>query len=54
VIVGADSRGTSGNIICHKGHVKLHRITDSIYAAGAGGAADLHMVFLKLILIFCF
>ncbi|KAL7073268.1 hypothetical protein ACQ4LE_007173 [Meloidogyne hapla] len=44
VIVGADSRSTMGNIVANKNSLKLHRITDSIYAAGAGGAADLEKV----------
>jgi ATP-dependent protease HslVU (ClpYQ) peptidase subunit len=44
VIVGADSRSTYGNLIGDKNSMKLHKLTDSIYAAGAGTAADLRHV----------
>lgn len=44
VILGADSRATAGNIVADKYCVKLHRITNKIYACGAGTAADLDQV----------
>jgi len=44
VIVGADSRSTAGHLVANKNSMKLHRLTDSIYAAGAGTAADLMKV----------
>ena len=44
VMVGADSRATSGHIVAQKHCMKLHKITNSIYAAGAGTAADLVQV----------
>jgi len=44
VIIGADSRATAGDIIADKYCVKLHKITDSMYACGAGTAADLDQV----------
>lgn len=42
--MGADSRATAGNIIADKQCMKVHKITDSIYACGAGTAADLDQV----------
>jgi len=44
IIMAADSRATAGNLIADKLCVKLHPLTDSIFAAGAGTAADLQMV----------
>jgi len=44
VIMGADTRATAGNIIADKLCAKVARLTDSIYACGAGTAADLHQV----------
>jgi len=44
VVMGADSRATSGNIVADKYCIKIHRITDQIYACGAGTAADLDKV----------
>ena len=43
-MIGADSRSTMGHIIANKNAMKLHRITDTIYAGGAGTAADLGKV----------
>ena len=44
VVMGADTRATAGNIIADKNIVKVHKLTDSIYACGAGTAADLDQV----------
>jgi len=44
VIMGADSRATSGNIISDKHCKKVHFLTESIRACGAGTAADLGQV----------
>uniref|UniRef100_A0AC34R2P5 RNA methyltransferase n=1 Tax=Panagrolaimus sp. JU765 TaxID=591449 RepID=A0AC34R2P5_9BILA len=44
VVMGADSRATAGNIIADKQCEKVHKLTDSIYACGAGTAADLDQV----------
>jgi len=44
VVVGADSRATEDNIIADKFCMKVHHLTDSIYACGAGTAADLDQV----------
>jgi len=44
VVVGADSRATSGEVIADKDCIKLHKLSDSIYACGAGTAADLDQV----------
>jgi len=44
VVVGADSRATAGELIADKHCMKLHKLTDSIYACGAGTAADLDQV----------
>uniref|UniRef100_A0A0N5AX58 proteasome endopeptidase complex n=1 Tax=Syphacia muris TaxID=451379 RepID=A0A0N5AX58_9BILA len=44
LIMGADSRATAGNIIADKHCMKVHKLTDSIYACGAGTAADLDQV----------
>jgi len=44
VVMGADSRATSGNIIADKDCMKVHKLTHSIYACGAGTAADLDQV----------
>ncbi|KHJ46411.1 multicatalytic endopeptidase family protein [Trichuris suis] len=41
VLIGADSRATSGSIVGDKFCLKLHYLTKSIYACGAGTAADL-------------
>ena len=42
--MGADSRATAGNIIADKQCEKVHKLTESIYACGAGTAADLDQV----------
>lgn len=42
--MGADSRATSGNIIADKNCMKVHYLTESIRACGAGTAADLDQV----------
>jgi len=44
VVMGADSRATAGNIIADKQCEKVHKLTESIYACGAGTAADLDQV----------
>lgn len=44
VVMGADSRATAGNIIADKHCMKVHKLTKSIYACGAGTAADLDQV----------
>lgn len=44
LVMGADSRATAGNIIADKHCKKVHYLTDSIYACGAGTAADLNQV----------
>lgn len=44
LVMGADSRATAGNIIADKHCEKVHKITESIYACGAGTAADLDQV----------
>ncbi|KII71274.1 Proteasome subunit beta type-7 [Thelohanellus kitauei] len=41
VIIGADTRSTSETVVEEKNCLKLHRLTDYIYAAGAGSSADL-------------
>lgn len=44
VVLGADTRATEGPLVADKNCNKLHRISNNIYAAGAGTAADLdHM-----------
>lgn len=40
VVLGADTRATEGPIVADKECNKIHRITENIYAAGAGTAAD--------------
>lgn len=42
--MGADSRATAGNIVADKHCEKVHKLTESIYACGAGTAADLDQV----------
>ncbi|KAI6174996.1 Proteasome subunit beta [Aphelenchoides bicaudatus] len=44
VVMGADSRSTAGNLIANKRAEKVHYITESIRACGAGTAADLDQV----------
>uniref|UniRef100_A0AC35U0Q7 Proteasome subunit beta type-7 n=1 Tax=Rhabditophanes sp. KR3021 TaxID=114890 RepID=A0AC35U0Q7_9BILA len=44
VMMGADSRATAGNITADKNCMKVHKLTDSMYACGAGTAADLDQV----------
>lgn len=41
VVLGADTRATEGPIVADKFCQKLHRLSDNIWAAGAGTAADL-------------
>lgn len=41
VVLGADTRATSGDLVSDKNTLKLHRLADNIWTAGAGGAADL-------------
>ncbi|KAL8428816.1 hypothetical protein ACSSS7_006970 [Eimeria intestinalis] len=44
VVLGSDTRATEGPLVADKNCNKLHRISNNIYAAGAGTAADLdHM-----------
>lgn len=42
--MGGDSRSTQGNIVANKEAMKLHYLTDRIFACGAGTAADLTKV----------
>ena len=42
--MGADSRATAGDLISDKACNKVHKLTDFIYACGAGTAADLDQV----------
>jgi 20S proteasome subunit beta 2 len=42
--MGADSRATSGNIVSNKFCEKVHHLTKSMFACGAGTAADLDQV----------
>lgn len=44
VVMGADSRATEGEIIADKNCMKVHKLTDTIFACGAGTAADLDQV----------
>ncbi|XP_022643569.1 proteasome subunit beta type-7-like [Varroa jacobsoni] len=44
VILGSDTRATSGNIVATKNCKKLHYMHKKIYCAGAGTAADCSMV----------
>jgi len=41
IVMGGDSRATMGNIIGDKFCLKVHELSKSIYACGAGTAADL-------------
>jgi len=41
VVLGADTRSTSGDLIANKNCDKLHYLQPNIYCAGAGTAADL-------------
>jgi len=41
VVLGADTRATSGPMVADKNCEKLHYIADNVYCAGAGTAADL-------------
>jgi len=40
IILGTDTRSSAGSIIADKNCFKLHKITDNIFCAGAGTAAD--------------
>jgi len=40
VVLGADTRATSGSEVAEKACEKIHKIADNIYACGAGTAAD--------------
>lgn len=40
VVLGADTRATSGPIVADKNCAKIHYIADNIYCCGAGTAAD--------------
>lgn len=44
VVMAADSRATEDDVIADKNCMKVHHITDTIYACGAGTAADLDQV----------
>ncbi|EAK89067.1 PUP1/proteasome subunit beta type 7, NTN hydrolase fold [Cryptosporidium parvum Iowa II] len=44
VVLGADTRATNGPIVADKDCEKIHRLSDNIFAAGAGTAADLDHV----------
>ncbi|KAF0988213.1 hypothetical protein HZS_8094, partial [Henneguya salminicola] len=41
VIIGADTRSTMGTIVAEKNCLKVHYLTDNIFACGAGTSADL-------------
>merc|ERR550517_1933992 len=40
IILGTDTRSSAGSIVADKNCFKLHKITDNIFCAGAGTAAD--------------
>uniref|UniRef100_A0A671N0J1 proteasome endopeptidase complex n=1 Tax=Sinocyclocheilus anshuiensis TaxID=1608454 RepID=A0A671N0J1_9TELE len=40
VVLGADTRATSGEVVADKNCSKIHYITPNIYCCGAGTAAD--------------
>lgn len=40
VILGADTRATSGSVVADKNCSKIHYIADNMYCCGAGTAAD--------------
>lgn len=44
VVMGGDSRATCGHIVANKQSLKVVKLTDRIYACGAGGAADLYQM----------
>jgi len=44
VVMGADTRATSGDTIAEKRCFKVHRITDNIYCCGSGTSADCDQV----------
>ncbi|ODV98471.1 hypothetical protein PACTADRAFT_36712 [Pachysolen tannophilus NRRL Y-2460] len=44
VIIAADTRATAGPIVADKNCEKLHRLSPTIWCAGAGTAADTEMV----------
>jgi 20S proteasome subunit beta 2 len=44
VVIAADTRATTGDIVADKNCEKLHRIAPRIWCAGAGTAADTEMV----------
>jgi len=48
VVLGGDTRSTSGNIVADKHSLKVHYLTDRIFACGAGTAADLKKVAQKI------
>lgn len=40
IVLGADTRATSGSIVCDKNCEKIHYIAPNIYCCGAGTSAD--------------
>jgi len=44
VVMGADTRATSGETIAEKRCFKVHKITDNIYCCGSGTSADCDQV----------
>lgn len=44
VVIAADTRATSGDIVADKNCEKLHRLAPKLWCAGAGTAADTEMV----------
>jgi len=40
IVLGTDTRSSAGSIIADKNCFKLHKLTDNIWCAGAGTAAD--------------
>lgn len=44
VVIGADTRATSGNIVADPDCMKIHHLAPNIYCCGAGTAADCEFV----------
>jgi len=40
IILGTDTRSSSGQVVANKNCLKLHKLTEKIWCAGAGTAAD--------------
>jgi 20S proteasome subunit beta 2 len=48
VVLGADTRATSGNVVADKNCEKIHRLAPRMYCCGAGTAADTEMTTRKI------